>query len=261
MTHESSLHEKVEEYGELCKLERKQLKSMAGFTKLFHSITTSSIWNTDDKTRIVWVTMLALCDPDGIVRASVGGLAHASRVSKEDCQKSLDVLLAPDDDSRSEEFEGRRIEKVDGGFLVLNYLKYRECRDEEDRKEYMREYMRGYRKQRKLPLTIGKSCKPQLAKEEAEAEEYTDPQFCEFWENYPRKVGKEDAWKAWLKMSPKPHLTTLLHALKLQVPLWARGQKKYTPHASKWLNAKRWQDEVEEENANEVIHLPPPRGC
>lgn len=89
---------------------------MHGYTKLFQSILASSIWCEDDKTRIVWITMLALADQFGVVEASVGGLADLSRVSKEDCQKAIEKFLAPDPDSRSMEYDGRRIERVEGGW-------------------------------------------------------------------------------------------------------------------------------------------------
>ena len=42
-----------------------------GFTKLFNTIVTSTIWQEDDKTRIVWITMLAIADASGIVGASI----------------------------------------------------------------------------------------------------------------------------------------------------------------------------------------------
>lgn len=145
---------------------------MSGFTKLFSCITSSSIWNEDDKTRIVWVTMLALCDPDGVVRASVGGLAHTARVCREDCEKAIHVLESPDPDSRSPEFEGRRIERVNGGFRLLNYGKYREARSDDERREYMREYMQNYRKRgvnnRKQSKPNVSRSKPPLAQAEAE---------------------------------------------------------------------------------------------
>lgn len=121
---------------------------MIAFTKLFQSITTSSIWAEDDKTRLVWITMLALCDSDGVVRASVGGLAHASRVSREDCERALECLSSPDADSRSVEYEGRRIERVNGGFALLNHAKYRDARTQDERTAYMREYMRKHRQKK-----------------------------------------------------------------------------------------------------------------
>ncbi len=145
---------------------------MNGFTKLWSEILSSSIWNEDDKTRIVFITMLAAVGPDGIVRASVGGLAHQARVSKEDCEKAIEVLQNPDPDSRSTCFEGRRIEKIEGGFLLLNYSTYRDARNHDERKIYMAEYMRGYRKQsvnnRKQSVNTVNSVLAPLAKEEAE---------------------------------------------------------------------------------------------
>ena len=135
---------------------------MPGFTKLFSEIITSSVWNEEDKTRIVWVTMLASCDAQGVVRASVSGLAHIARVNKESCERALNVLNSPDEDSRSPEWEGRRIEKIAGGWLILNYTKYREARNEDERKAYMANYMREYRAKRRVNIDVNNS-KQELA--------------------------------------------------------------------------------------------------
>ena len=151
---------------------------MTGFTKLWSEILTSSIWNEGDKVRIVWITLLACMGPDYMVRASVGGLAHQARVNNEDCRKALDVLLAPDPDSRSKEFEGRRIEERDGGFFILNGGKYREARNHDERKAYMADYMRKWRAEhspsrkqsRKQSLADVSSREPRLAQAEGEAE-------------------------------------------------------------------------------------------
>jgi hypothetical protein len=96
-----------------------------GFTKLHATIIHSSIWQESAETRVVWVTMLAMADADGIVRASVGGLAHASNVSRQDCEKALESFLGPDPDS-SDGTTGERIEAVPGGWLVLNHANYRD---------------------------------------------------------------------------------------------------------------------------------------
>ena len=90
-----------------------------GFTKLFSSIVMSSIWSEDDKTRIMWVTMLAMADAQGHVEASVPGLAYTARVSLEDCERALGILSSPDPYSRTKEAEGRRIRVVDGGWSIL----------------------------------------------------------------------------------------------------------------------------------------------
>jgi hypothetical protein len=45
------------------------------FTKLFSSITESTVWDEPDRVRLVWITMLAMADKHGRVWASVPGLA------------------------------------------------------------------------------------------------------------------------------------------------------------------------------------------
>ena len=121
---------------------------MNGFTKLFASLVTSTIWREDDKTRIVWVTMLALSDRNGEVGASVPGLAAMANVGVEECRASLEKLLAPDLDSRTEAHEGRRIEKIEGGWVLLNHEKYRELGRGVDRTEYLRIKQRESRARR-----------------------------------------------------------------------------------------------------------------
>lgn len=164
---------------------------MNGFTKLWSEILSSSIWNEGDKVRLVWITMLAAMGPDGMVRASVGGLAHLARVDKEACEEAIGVLSKPDPDSRSTAFDGRRIERVEGGFLILNGAKYREARSHDERKVYMAEYMKEYRRKQtvnnreqnvnrckpavdtgKPPLT---PVSPSRSREEAEADKKNTP--------------------------------------------------------------------------------------
>lgn len=115
------------------------------FTKLFSSITESTVWCEPAGTRLVWITMLAMADRCGRVWASVPGLANRARVELEECQKALETFMAPDPFSRTPDHEGRRIEPIDGGWRLLNHAKYRALRDTEDRKEYKREWMRQRR--------------------------------------------------------------------------------------------------------------------
>lgn len=112
-----------------------------GFTKLFSSILTSSIWSEDNNTRILWITILALTDQDGYCAASVPGLANMARLSVDDTVQALSKLEAPDQYSRTTSNEGRRLQKVDGGWLVLNHGLYRDRERAEKRREYMRELM------------------------------------------------------------------------------------------------------------------------
>ena len=73
--------------------------------------------------------------------------------------------------------------------------------------------------------------------------------FEAFWKEYPRKVGKGDARKAFSKTILKGvSLETLLEALRKQkrCTQWNRDNGRYIPHPSTWLNQERWEDEVDD---------------
>jgi hypothetical protein len=127
---------------------------MSGFTKLFGTLITSTIWREDDKTRVVWITMLALADRNGEVGASVPGLAAMANVETEQCRAALAVLASPDLDSRTQEHEGRRIEAIDGGWKLLNYAKYRELGRSVDRTEYLRVKQQESRARRSVSTSV-----------------------------------------------------------------------------------------------------------
>jgi len=112
--------------------------AMSGYTKLFNSILASTIWRADDKTRIVWITLLAMADKHGVAEGSIPGLADFAHVSIGDCERALAVLQSPDEYSRSKVKSGRRIESVDGGWRLINHGMYRETMSADERREYLR---------------------------------------------------------------------------------------------------------------------------
>lgn len=95
------------------------------YVKLDAGILDSTLWVQDAATCKVFITMLAMCDPDGLCPATAPGIARRSNLDLEECRRALAILEAPDDDSRSSECEGRRILRCDGGYQIVNYLKYR----------------------------------------------------------------------------------------------------------------------------------------
>jgi hypothetical protein len=118
------------------------------FTKLFSSIITSTVWMEDDQTRLVWITMLALADKNGEVQGSVPGLARIAAVPVDACRVALTLFLSPDPDSRTKDDEGRRIEEIDGGWLLLNHAKYRKMASKEEQIEKATARTRRYRAKR-----------------------------------------------------------------------------------------------------------------
>ncbi len=128
--------------------------SMA-FTKLFSSITESTIWVEDDQTRILWICMLAMADKHGRVWGSIPGLANRARISVDATRAAIQKFLGPDADSRTPDNDGRRIEQIDGGWRLLNYEKYRDVRDEESIKASKRKYINERRAKEREARKMG----------------------------------------------------------------------------------------------------------
>jgi len=62
----------------------------------------------------------------GFVAAAGLGIISRAMVERQEGLAALKLLASPEQSSRSEDFEGRRLVRIDGGYLVLNYMKYRE---------------------------------------------------------------------------------------------------------------------------------------
>jgi hypothetical protein len=76
--------------------------------------------------------------------------------------------------------------------------------------------------------------------------------FETWWQTYPRRVGKQAAWKAWVKSVKRyqqEHACDkqeacddlLDHTKRFSVSPKAKG--KYCPHPATWLNEGRWEDD------------------
>ena len=136
------------------------------YSKLFSRILDSSIWLEPDATRLCWLTCLAVMDEDGFVQfASIGNLAHRARVSVEAAQEAGTCLESPDPNSSDPEHEGRRIERVPGGWMVLNANKYAELATRAIAQKQNRERVSLHRARKKArtkkatpcngPVTVG----------------------------------------------------------------------------------------------------------
>lgn len=71
--------------------------------------------------------------------------------------------------------------------------------------------------------------------------------FDRFWALYPRKVGKSAAEKAWAKIKVTADLFDLMAKALAAWTVstdWTKDGGQFIPHASTWLNGKRWEDEL-----------------
>lgn len=101
-----------------------------GYAKLFSAITKSSLWSEPKEVRLLFVSMLAEADEQGFVEAAIPGLARIANLTIQEITAALEVLTSPDPYSKDQANEGRRVARVDGGWRLLNYSKYKSRHEE-----------------------------------------------------------------------------------------------------------------------------------
>ena len=124
---------------------------MAGFVKLDAGILNSTLW-LDRDAREVFITALLMAEPRevteplaqievssldltgwevppgwyGFVPAASVGIVHRAGLEQAKGMEAIKRLGAPEPESRSADHGGRRMVRVDGGFIILNFIKYRD---------------------------------------------------------------------------------------------------------------------------------------
>ena len=241
----------------------------AMYAKLFSRIAQSSLMEQDVDVRYCFMMMLAIADPVGDVIGTDIAIARTVNLPLADFKRCIKVLMEPDPDSNSQAHDGRRVIASENGrgYQLVNYVTYREIKTIEEKRTYMREYMRKRRGSLKdKDVTSVKKCKEALsdvthaeAEAEAEAEVPNTPNpkpaasaspplgegFEKFWKLYPRKEAKADALKAWRKVKPSD-VVAILAAVPIHTQSvgWQKEDGRFIPLPASWLNARRWEDEL-----------------
>lgn len=166
------------------------------FAKLFSRITESSLMEEPINVRYTFVMLLAISDPKGYVIGTDIAIARRLNMKISEFRECLDILMAPDPDSNSQEHEGRRVlvSDVERGYKLVNYMTYRDMKSTENRRNYMREYMRAKRREDQAigenvkkganTVKIVAPLKQEEADSEAKTEEPIQPASAgEFWDD------------------------------------------------------------------------------
>lgn len=164
------------------------------FVKLDTGILDSSLWSEASSTRICWITLLAMADSTGLVRATTPGIANRANLGVDETRKALEIFESPDENSRSTNDNGRKIRRVDGGYEIINYLKYREI-------DYTAaDRMRRYRLRRNERNGSNKTVTLRKQKQSTEAESRSRPKDQKEVEDFCVSVGlqKTDGQAMWL---------------------------------------------------------------
>jgi hypothetical protein len=127
------------------------------FAKVFFQIFESSI-SDDYLARHVFMDMLVLSDEEGVVDKTPRAISRITNVPLEIVERGIAKLSAADPDSRTPDEDGRRIVLIDEnrtwGWRIVNYLKYRQIRDEEARRISNRSYKRDQRAKEKAAAAL-----------------------------------------------------------------------------------------------------------
>lgn len=101
-----------------------------GFVKIYGSkLMTSSLWDEAPEARLVFLSMLSIADMHGFVDVpNERSLARVLNLPLDYVQRALGVLMSPDEGSRTETEEGRRVLREGSGWRCVNYEKYRDYR-------------------------------------------------------------------------------------------------------------------------------------
>jgi len=229
--------------------------------------------------------LLILASPDGIVDMTQEAISRRTTIPIEIIAVGIAALEQPDAESRSPDQNGRRITRLSDnrawGWQIVNYAKYRALRNEDDRREYMRQYMatRRAEKQSPEPVNSVNNVNIELAavsNVSPSSKQYAvgsktllrEPDgFARFWSAYPRRSAKAAASKAWAKIDPDTSLlAAILRAVEAQAKseAWTKDAGKFVPYPASWLNGRRWEDELpyrydpadpRDRNGNKIVAL------
>lgn len=282
------------------------------YVKLDTDILNSTIW-FDHPQRDLFITALLMADPYevrapepqlrvtaleetgwtvppgwyGFVAAAGPGIAARAGIPWDDeTRAAMERLSSPEPESRSREFDGRRLARVNGGWIVLNYFKYRD-------KDYTSAIRSARYRARKLEeasrrddtesrrdavaatrqsVTEGRDITQAEAEAYAEAEVRTplppkgeevtptpkkqalvkalDDGFDRFWRAYPLKKAKVAARRSWAKHAPDGPLVDAIVDAVEQQKTWRPWREGFIPLPTTWLNQERWNDEPEPAREN-----------
>ena len=82
--------------------------------------------------------------------------------------------------------------------------------------------------------------------------------FEEFWQAFPNKKAKDDAWKAWQKLAPDTALRATLLLAIVKAKDCDQWQRNIIPHPATWLNGRRWCDELQPPPGSNLHGSAPP---
>jgi hypothetical protein len=267
------------------------------FVKLDTGILDSTLWLQKDQ-RDIFITSLLMAMPRefdeevpqlevdtltatgfvvpagwyGFIPASGPGIVRRAMVDAKDGMEALRALGSPEPDSRSRDHEGRRMVRVDGGYIILNYMRFRDHdHTAADRMKRLRDRRKQQNQKNVRANTVTATPNSSQAEVRGQSteirEESNDSSLSvaeqeeAIYKAYPRRIAKEAALKAIRKavdrlvkgdldLKPMSALEARRY-LYTQVNSYAsspagqsppKGSDDYRPHPATWFNRGSYGD-------------------
>jgi hypothetical protein len=240
------------------------------YGKFFASTFTGSMYGAGSHVFALWGYVIANAI-EGAIEINPRMVASILGADEAQVETALALLCGPDPRSRSKVEDGRRLVHEAGfQYRVVNHGTYRAMRNEEERRAYNREAQRKHRSgnsvSNRQSLT-SKQCQPPSAHTEAEAEAEAETEakpkiktlvqrphvtldtdgFKEFWQAYPKQMGRLTAQKAWHKLAPSAAVQAAIHAALIAQKAsdqWTKHGGQFIPHPTQYVRGELWMDAV-----------------
>jgi hypothetical protein len=187
----------------------------------------------------------------GDYATSVAGICDFLGITTRQCRTALSVL---------EKLEIVTIKTTNRGSIIslVNWHRYQDERQadvKQSDKQTTSERQTNDKPIEQEVKNINTPTLSSLRSERASPTAKTFPQeFLDFWAAYPKKTGKDAAYRAWQTKKRErrlPAIDDLLEAVRKAKASsqWQEDGGKYIPNPSTWLNQGRWEDEAVEDSA------------
>jgi len=192
----------------------------------------------------------------------IGLWTQADREGRlEDRPKRLKVVLLPYDACDADSLLGDLADKgfvkryaVDGKALleIPGFLKHQRPHPKEPTSDVPapKHEKKRHAVKKNGETMVNPSLREGVSLREGKESPYSPPKgddsgFNLFWSEYPKKVARKEALKAWTKIRPANGTQEIIvNALKQHKTCtqWM-GERRYIPNPATWLNQRRWEDE------------------
>jgi gas vesicle protein len=146
------------------------------YGKIFDTVFTGTLYGSGPTVFAVWAYVIATAKPPGVVEINPKLLAGCIGTDVGDIKKAIDLLCAPDSDSRNPDSDGCRLIHMGGlQYEVVSFQKYRDMVSMEDKRLADRQRMAEKRASMRVSQIVANSRKEsqpvaEVAETEAETE-------------------------------------------------------------------------------------------